>query len=185
MIPMMVDPRLVGVVLAGGGALVAKRLRWLRDGGADPVVFAPDADPELADLAGSALRRCLPGEADLRAARLLFVAGLPDGPARALAELGRSLGMIVNVEDVLDLCDVHVPAVVRRGDLLLTVSTGGGSPGLAARIRARLEALFPPVWGERLTRAAQERARLRAEGADGPTVGRAIEDLVQREGWFS
>lgn len=185
MIPVMVDPSRVGVILAGAGGLVGRRLRWLRDGGADPLVFAPDADPELAELAGTALRRRLPDGTDLRAARLLFVAGLADVEARKLAVLGRSLGLIVNVEDVLDLCDAHVPAVVRRGDLLLTVSTGGGSPGLAARIRKRLETLFPPVWGERLTRASDERARLRADGADGATVGRAIEDLVQREGWFS
>lgn len=185
MIPVMIDPRRVGVVLAGAGPLACKRLLWLRDGGADPAVFAPDADFELADAAGPALNRRLPRESDLRAARLLFVAGLPDAEARALAALGRSLGLIVNVEDVLDLCDVHVPAVVRRGDLLLTVSTGGGSPGLASRIRRRLESLFPPVWGERLTRAAAERARVRGEGGDGEAVGRAIEDMVQREGWFS
>ena len=64
--------------------------------------------------------------------QLLFVAGLPEGEARHLAGRARALGVLVNVEDVLPLCDFHVPAMVRRGDLLLTASTGGAVPGPGA-----------------------------------------------------
>ncbi len=58
--------------------------------------------------------------------------------------------MLVNVEDVLPLCDFHVPAVVRRGDLLLTASTGGAAPGLARALREWLAQNFGPEWTDRL-----------------------------------
>ena len=96
-------------------------------------------------------------------------------PARSrrrpqLAALARSERVLVNVEDRPALCDFHSVAEVRRGDLLLTVSTGGASPGLAARIRARLAAEFGPEWAERVAllrghRAAWRQRRPRRGGA--------------------
>ena len=86
--------------------------------------------------------------------RALWIVGLPDDEAAALAALARSERVLVNVEDRPALCDFHSVAEVRRGDLLLTVSTGGASPGLAARIRARLAADFGPEWAERARPAA-------------------------------
>ena len=82
--------------------------------------------------------------------RALWIVGLPDDEAAELAALARSERVLVNVEDRPALCDFHSVAEVRRGDLLLTVSTGGASPGLAARIRARLAAEFGPEWADRL-----------------------------------
>ncbi len=70
--------------------------------------------------------------------------------------------MLVNVEDVLPLCDFHVPAIVRQGDLLLTASTGGTAPGLARALREHLAESFGPEWRERLADLAQERARFAA-----------------------
>ena len=52
--------------------------------------------------------------------------------------------------------------MVRRGDLLLTVSTGAKSPGLAARIRARLEVEYGPEWDDHLEHLARKRAAWRA-----------------------
>src|ERR1700722_21012152 len=80
----------------------------------------------------------------LEGLQLLFVAGLPEGEARLLAGRARALGLLVNVEDILPLCDFHVPAIVRRGELLLTASTGGGAPGLARALREHLADEFGP-----------------------------------------
>src|SRR6201999_378899 len=65
---------------------------------------------------------------------VLFVAGLDQPSAAALAAKARAAGILVNVEDVPELCDFHVPAIVRRGDLVLTASTGGHAPGLPATL---------------------------------------------------
>ena len=75
-----------------------------------------------------------------------------------------ALGVLVNVEDVLPLCDFHVPAIVRRGDLLLTASTGGQAPGLARPLRESLAEQFGPEWTGRLKDLGLARAKWRAAG---------------------
>src|SRR5262249_60100697 len=99
-------------------------------------------------------------------------AGLRDEEAADLAALARRERVLVNVEDRPLLCDFHSVAAVHRGDLLLTVSTGGASPGLAARIRARLAAEFGPEWAERvaLLRAQRDGWRRNGGGVTGTTA---------------
>jgi precorrin-2 dehydrogenase/sirohydrochlorin ferrochelatase len=59
----------------------------------------------------------------------------------------RTRGVLVNVMDDVRNCDFAAPAVVRRGDLVLAISTGGRSPALARRLREELETRFGPEWG--------------------------------------
>ena len=79
----------------------------------------------------------------------LAVAASDDRELNArVARLARERGVWVNVVDEPDEGDVVLPAVVRRGELRIAVSTGGASPALARRIRERLDAEFGPEWGE-------------------------------------
>ncbi len=94
------------------------------------------------------------------------------------------MGVLVNVEDQGALCDFHVPSVVRRGDLTITVSTGGRSPGLAARVRRFLEELFGPEWADHLEEVAARRAEWRTRGADTATVRRRTDRLIEHRGWL-
>lgn len=130
------------------------------------------------------LRADLPSEATLAAARLVFGAGLTAPEGEALAAAARARGIPVNIEDVPHLCDVHVPAIVRRGDLLLTVSTGGTAPALAAALRAELAARFGEEWAARLEALAAERAALREAGAAPPEVMRALSQRIASAGWI-
>ncbi|CAO3420472.1 precorrin-2 dehydrogenase/sirohydrochlorin ferrochelatase family protein [Azospirillum endophyticum] len=184
MIPLALDPARVAVALAGNGPLAVRRLTQLRDGGADPVVFSPEPDGELASLAGGRLVRALPKAADLDEVGVLYVMGLGTEAETALAELARQRRVLVNVEDVIPLCDFHSPSVVRRGDLVMTVSTGGRSPTLASLLRQRLEALFPEEWAERLRTIAGFRDRRRAEGASMTEVARETREMIEREKWL-
>ncbi|HEV8571578.1 MAG TPA: bifunctional precorrin-2 dehydrogenase/sirohydrochlorin ferrochelatase [Actinomycetota bacterium] len=65
----------------------------------------------------------------------------------AIHREGRVRGVLVNVMDDPDHCDFAAPAVVRREDLVLAISTGGRSPALARRLRVELEQRFGPMWG--------------------------------------
>jgi len=183
-IPVALDPARLRFALAGQGPLAFRRLTQLLEGGADPVVYAPEPDADFTALAGDRLVRSLPARDDLSDVRVLFVVGLEPDVAEGLASLARELGILVNVEDVVPLCDFHAPSVVRRGDLLLTVSTGGKSPALAQMVRERLEALFPAAWAERIADIAALRDRLRADGAKGADVIRATRDFIAAKGWL-
>ncbi|WP_448203016.1 precorrin-2 dehydrogenase/sirohydrochlorin ferrochelatase family protein [Azospirillum sp. sgz302134] len=181
---MALDPARVRIALAGQGPLAKKRLAQLLDGGAKPTVFSPEPDAEFTALAAPYLRGTLPSPDELDGVQLLFVVGLDDAVSEDLARQARARGILVNVEDVIPLCDFHAPSVVRRGDLLLTVSTGGKSPALAQMVRERLEALFPASWAERLAEIAALRDRLRAEGTKGPDVLRKSRDFIAGKGWL-
>src|ERR1700744_3336257 len=125
MLPLVLNPHAVKAGLAGQGEALARRAALLAEAGVEARLLSADAS-----------------DAVLEPLQLLFVAGLAEGEARHLAGRARSLGVLVNVEDVLPLCDFHVPAIVRRGDLLLTASTGGAAPGLARALREWLAENF-------------------------------------------
>jgi precorrin-2 dehydrogenase/sirohydrochlorin ferrochelatase len=75
----------------------------------------------------------------------------------AIRRAARERRVLVNMVDDIPNCDFAIPAIVRRGDLLLTVSTGGRSPALARRLREDLEDRFGPEWAEALRLLAEAR----------------------------
>lgn len=186
MFPIMLDLDRVAVALVGNGAAAARRLTQLDEAAAQNVtVYADDPAPALAAAAGGRLARRLPAAEDLARADVVLIVDLPRERAEPVAALARRLGKLVNVEDVIPLCDFQMPSMVRRGDLLLAISTGGRSPSLARRLRRHLEREFGPEWAARLDELAEERARWRAEGADMATVAKRSEELIDRRGWLS
>jgi len=184
-VPLALDLSLLPVALAGSGAPLLKRLRLL-DGESVPnlTVFAAAPDPALAEATGARLIPRLPDDSEIAALRVLFVAGCPRAVAAALAATARGHRVLVNVEDDLALCDFHVPAILRRGELALSISTGGTSPTLSRRLRAHLEIAFPEHWADRLRRIAELRQHMRAAGASPALVMAATEALIDEEGWL-
>ena len=185
MYPLLVDLGRVPALLVGDGPAAARRLAQLDEAGAARLrIFAPCPDAALAALAGSRLERRLPAADDIAAARLLFIADLDGAVAARLAALAEAAGVLVHAEDRPALCDLNTPALVRRGDLLVTVSTNGRSPTLARRLRQFLEQLLTADWADRVARVGALRDRLRAAGASLAAVGRASEALIDDERWL-
>jgi precorrin-2 dehydrogenase/sirohydrochlorin ferrochelatase len=75
-------------------------------------------------------------------------------------------GVLCNVVDVPDLCDFFYPAVVRRGDLQIAVSTAGNSPSLAQKIRQQLEKQFGPGYAEWVRQLGETRKLILASDLD-------------------
>jgi precorrin-2 dehydrogenase/sirohydrochlorin ferrochelatase len=186
MIGVALDPAALATAVAGRGERALRRFQALgAAGAAEPLLYSDEPDAALTQAAGPALRHRLPNSADLVQLRALWIAGLPDGHAADLAVLARSARVLVNVEDRPALCDFHSVAEVRRGDLLLTISTGGASPGLAARIRARLEAEYGPEWSQRLAVLRGHRAAWRRDGHKPAEVTALTDALLNANGWLA
>jgi precorrin-2 dehydrogenase/sirohydrochlorin ferrochelatase len=168
MLPIVLDPTTIAVGLAGAGGGLAKRKAALTEAGLTPLAIGPDA-PESA----------------ISVLNLLFVAGLDRTRSARLAQLARNAGVLVNVEDVPELCDFHVPAAVRRGDLLLTISTGGRAPGLSRILREWLETRFGDEWTARVEDIGSARATWRDDGLSPSQVSQNTRDLVAKKGWLS
>ncbi len=185
MFPIMLDLTGVPVAVVGGSGAAVRRVALLDAAGADRVsVFSPDADADMVAQAGDRLSRRWPDEADIAGLTVLFTADLSDDLARRLADLARAHKVLVNTEDVRPLCDFHVPSMVRRGDLLFTISTNGKSPGLARRLRRDIEARFGPDWADRLEEIARARETWRAAGLSLPEVSKCTEALLAEKGWL-
>ena len=123
----------------------------LAGGATEVVVVAAEPGDRLDDLEAldgvTVIRRTwyAPDLADA----FLVIAHDPDPAVRArIAAAAREAGALVNVVDDIPRCDWAAPGVVRRGELLLAIGTGGASPALAKKIRSRLEAQYGAEWAE-------------------------------------
>ena len=87
----------------------------------------------------------------------------------AFGKAAREAGALVNDATTPGLCDFFLPAALRDGDLLVTVSTSGASPALARTLKKRLAARLGASWGDWLERLAglREEAKERIEGSAG------------------
>ena len=185
MLPIVLDAARLRIALFGEGARASRRLALLREGGArDIAVFASTPDAGLVAAAGAALHVADPAGVDLAAFDLVYAADLAPADAAALAARARAAGRLVNVEDVKDLCDFHTPAVVRRGALTLTVSTGGLAPGLAGVLAAYLGRMFGTVWSIRLGLLESKRRTWRRRGLTHGEIRDALGCEIERSGWL-
>ncbi len=186
MFPILIDLGSLKVVLVGEGEVAEKRLAALDAAGAAHLdVYSQAPTAALAKQAGKRLKGARPAAEALQEAHIVFLAGLDDRESVALAGKARAAGRLVNTEDVKPLCDFHVPSILRRGDLTISVSTGGKSPGLARRLRRHLEGLFGPEWAGRLDELGRQRKAWRAEGIEIAEIGRRVDAYIEEKGWLS
>lgn len=184
MIPLALAPQTPGLAVAGAGAAAVRRLHALRAAGAQTLrVYS--TDPELAAVAGTHLVPHLPQDDDWAEIRLLWITGLPEAEAAPLAIAARAARVLVNTEDLPAYCDFHSVAEIRRGDLLLTVSTGGTAPGLATALRKRLESCFPAAWAAHLKEISTLRRLWRQQGATMAETTAKIETLMAERCWVN
>ena len=164
MLPIILNPDMARIGFVGSGEALERRLSLLVAAGVEPVRLTP--------------------ESPLDGLSVLFVAGLDADVSAAWASRARAAGVLVNVEDVPALCDFHIPAIVRRGDLVFSVSTHGRSPALARRLREWLEGQFGPEWDARLEELGALRAQLLADGVHGGALADEVHDVIDQKGWL-
>ncbi len=185
MYPILLDLSQLPVLVIGNGREAARRIALLDEANPQDLrIFADAPTPELSAAAGARLILRLPTQDDIPARSILFVGDYSDAQSGQIVALARARGALVNVEDKGQFCDFHSTSTIRRGDLLVTVSTGGRSPGLAAHLRRYLEKMIGPEWSERLTRMAAERTRWRDAGTPHDDLKRLTAELIEREGWL-
>jgi uroporphyrin-III C-methyltransferase/precorrin-2 dehydrogenase/sirohydrochlorin ferrochelatase len=151
------------VVVVGGGGEAAAKIRLLAETSAEIVVFAETLDKETGvDLiaAHADWRARLPGAADLDGAALVFVATGARETDRAIRALARAAGVPVNVVDRPELCDFYTPAIVNRAPLAVAIGSEGVAPVLSRHVRARIEGMLAPAFGDLAGLADRLRAKV-------------------------
>jgi precorrin-2 dehydrogenase/sirohydrochlorin ferrochelatase len=171
-------------LVVGAGEIGEPKIGGLIETGARIRVVALTASPAVREWAGAGKI-----ELELRA----FSADDLDGAFLAVvATNSRSLnervyreaqrrGVLCNVVDVPDLCDFFYPAVMRRGDLQIAVSTAGQSPSLAQKIRQQLEKQYGPGYADWVKELGETRKLILASDLDKERKLGLLHSLASRE----
>lgn len=157
------------VLVVGGGTVALDKVRGLLAAGAEVTVVAPHVVDDLAALPVAVERR--PYErGDVEGYRL--VVACTDDPAvnQAVHDDAEAHAIWVNAADDPERCTYTLPARLDRGPLLVTVSTAGRSPALAAWLRDQLAEAIGPEHEQLLDLLAEHRAALAAAGVRAPAA---------------
>ena len=163
--PLNVDLSGRSLILVGGGRVAERKVRGILSAGTETsiCVIAPKITTVLQEHAAAGRlcwKQAYYADGMLEGAFLVYAAtDLREVNAAVAAEAKRR-GIPVNVIDDPAASTFQVPASIRRGELILSVSTAGGSPALSRAIRMELEEMYPPAFGMWLERVSCLRVEL-------------------------
>ncbi|HEY5427268.1 MAG TPA: hydroxymethylbilane synthase, partial [Candidatus Tumulicola sp.] len=161
MLPIALRPDGRRVLIVGGGRVAARKAEALAAAGFPIFVVAPAVDPGLASWLersnGEFARRPYDSR-DLEGAALAIAATNDDAVNVRVVREARAARVLVCDAGDPGRGDFTMPAAVRRGEVTLTVDSGGASPAFSKRIAAELAVAFGPEYGD----AARTLARMRA-----------------------
>src|SRR5262245_26409942 len=158
--PVYLDLQDCAVLVVGGGAIAEGKALQLVDAGARVRVVSPTLTEKLSTMAarGSiAHREGRFTEDDLKGVSLVICATNEKEVNEEVYRLSAGRGLLCNVVDQPALCNFITPAIVSRGGLQISISTGGGSPSLTERVKREVGELIGEEYGELLELAAEMR----------------------------
>jgi precorrin-2 dehydrogenase/sirohydrochlorin ferrochelatase len=192
--PILVDLQGKKVIVVGGGTVAQRKIETLLAHGAVVFVIARELNAPLSRhvetgairLAGQEFK-----EEDLNDAFMVIAA--TDDPLlnRLVGKHAKEKGILINAVDQPSDCNFIVPSILRRGDLLIAVSTSGKSPAMAKRVREELEEKFGDEYEAFLNLMGWVRKEIlshgRAQGENSRKFHELVNSLIlgaiDREDW--
>ncbi|MGA8271988.1 MAG: bifunctional precorrin-2 dehydrogenase/sirohydrochlorin ferrochelatase [Candidatus Sulfotelmatobacter sp.] len=170
-------------LVVGAGKLGELKIASLIDTGAHVHVVALEATDAVHEYAKAGaikldLRAFTPS--DLDGVFLAVIASASPALNESIYREAQRREVLCNVVDVPELCDFYYPAVVRRGDLQIAVSTSGNSPSLAQKIRQQLERQFGPGYAPWVAELGATRKLVLASDLDPQRKSELLHSLASR-----
>jgi precorrin-2 dehydrogenase/sirohydrochlorin ferrochelatase len=171
-------------LVVGAGKVGEPKIASLLDTGARIRVIALEANEAVRKWAEEAkitleLRPFVP--ADLDGTFLAVVATASRGLNASIYNEAQGRGVLCNVVDDPAYCDFYYPAVVRRGDLQIAISTNGQSPSLSQKLRQQLERQFGPGYAQWITQLGDTRKLVLASNLHPERKRELLHSLASRE----
>lgn len=170
-------------VVVGGGEVATRKVEGLLSCGARVCVVAPGITRKLQELADADRIVWVKHpytSGDIREARLVIGATDDEAVNRQIYADCRERGTLCNIADKPKCCEFILPSVIRRGDLVVAVSTSGKSPAFAKALRKRLEKEFGPEFEVFLKLMGSIRKRLLAEAHEPEAHKHVFEKLIDQ-----
>ncbi|MBI4774786.1 MAG: bifunctional precorrin-2 dehydrogenase/sirohydrochlorin ferrochelatase [Deltaproteobacteria bacterium] len=168
-------------LVVGGGAVGARKVRKLLQCGARVILVSPEVSPDLETLIQEKkleYRDRHFHDTDLEDAFLIIAATDDADVNRTVSEAAKARNVLCNVVDSPELSSFVAPAVVRKGDLVVAISTEGKSPALSGKLRKRFEKELSPAYGPLVDLLGALRSRLKKQGRFSEEARKKIGDLI-------
>lgn len=162
LLPVALKVEGVRVLVVGGGLVALRKVRSLQEGGAEIHLVAPALCPELQALLPSIARYTAREyqSSDCNDSMLIFACTDNQEVNRQIAADAQALNTWCQVADDAALSTLHSAATVRRGDICVGISTGGGSPALSKHLKTQVENCIGPEYAQLLELMSQRRDTL-------------------------
>jgi len=171
-------------LVVGAGKVGEPKIAGLLDTGAHVSVIALEAAEAVHEWANAGkisleLRAFVPE--DLDGAFVAVIATASSTLNEFIYREAQRRGILCNAVDVPEFCDFYYPAVVRRGDLQIAISTSGQSPSLAQKLRQQLERQFGPAYAQWVAELGATRKLVLASDLDPERKRELLHSLASRE----
>lgn len=144
--PICLDLKDKKCVVVGGGEVALRKVKSLLEAEAKVVIISPEIIFGIRELIDKNKITYLKQEYksdDIAEDTFLIIAASNNKQLNAqIANEAKRLNLLVNVVDAPDLCNFIIPAILRRGDLIISISTSGKSPALAKKIKEDLRSIY-------------------------------------------
>ena len=192
--PILVDLTGKKVVVVGGGRVGQRKIETLLEHGAKVYVVSTELTPGLRGFLEEERITCLGREfkrEQIEGAFLVIAATDDPSLNHAVSACAQEKGILVNAVDQPLDCTFIVPSILKRGDLLIAVSTSGKSPAMAKKIREDLESLYGSEYEPFLVLLGKLREEILRKGfsqAENRTlfdrvINAPVLDMIRKEEW--
>lgn len=183
--PFLVDIEGKSIRIVGGGKVAVRKTEALMEYGARIFVTAPAVDVKIRRMAEESGGSVTVNEREFAEADLEgmdYVIAATDSPElnSAVSGMCRQKKIPVNVVDVEEECDFIFPAIIKKQDLLVAVSTGGNSPLFAARLKAELMRGIPDFYGKLVESLGSSRKKVLESVPEAEKRKKVFEELIER-----
>jgi precorrin-2 dehydrogenase/sirohydrochlorin ferrochelatase len=171
------------VVVAGGGKVASFKIALLLEEGADVTVVSPEAVNEIRQWAEEEKLKWINRQIEISDCEdaFLIIAATDNPELNEKLEQAIKPNQLINVITDLEKGNVHFPAALKRGKLLIAVSTGGASPKLAKKIRNDLAKLYDESYEEYLEFLNECRVLIKSKGLEKTAKNKLLLEILKDE----
>ena len=179
--PIHLDIQDKNCLVVGGGGVGTRKVQTLLKCGAIVTVVSPEISDRLRVLAESARLTLKPRpyrSEDIEGMFLVIGASDDETLNRQISSDAERRNTLCNIADRPEKCNFILPSILRRDDLVITISTSGRSPALAKKLRQKLERQFGQEYGDFLKLMGAIRSRLLSQAHEPEAHKPLFEQLI-------
>ena len=168
-------------LVVGGGKIASRKVEVLIQFDIEIKVIATSICDEINKLNNNKLTICKRNfmDEDIRNADFIIAATNNNELNTHISDICKKNNILVNVVDVKEECNFIFPAIIKREELVIAISTGGNSPAMAAKIKKNTELAIPDYYGDLIETLGECREFIKNEIANSEIRKQVYNELIK------